>query len=46
MDSYIKDESLSDPENLPEPDLLAQEIVEEIEAALEDFKSIVEMTHQ
>jgi len=38
---WIKDESLTDLENLPEPDILAQEIVEEIEAALEGFKNIV-----
>ena len=38
---WLKDESLTDLENLPEPDILAQEIVEEIEAALEGFKNIV-----
>ena len=38
---WLKDESLTDLENLPEPDVLAQEIVDEIEAALEGFKSIV-----
>ena len=40
--TWIKDESLTDMENLPEPDLLAQEIIEEIEAALEGFKNIVQ----
>ncbi len=38
---WLKDESLTDLENLPEPDVLAQEIVEEIEAALVGFRSIV-----
>jgi len=37
---WIKDESLTDLENLPEPDVLAQEIVEEIEAALAGFRDI------
>lgn len=38
---WLKDESLSDLENLPEPDELALEIVENIEAALESFRSVV-----
>jgi len=38
---WLKDESLADLENLPEPDLLAIEIVEEIEAALVGFRNIV-----
>jgi len=38
---WLKDESLTDLENLPEPDLLAIEIVEEIEAALVGFRNIV-----
>jgi len=38
---WIKDKSLADLENLPEPDVLAQEIVEEIEAALDGFKNIL-----
>ena len=32
---WIKDESLEDTENLPEPDVIAQEIMENLEAALE-----------
>ena len=39
---WLKDESLEDSENLPEPDILAQEIVEDLEAALEQFRAIVE----
>lgn len=39
--TWIKDKSLTDMENLPEPDVLAQEIVDEIEAALEGFKNIL-----
>jgi type I restriction enzyme M protein len=37
---WLKDESLEDAENLPAPDVLAVEIVEQLEAALEEFKSI------
>ena len=39
---WLRDESLEDSANLPEPDVLAQEIVEELEAALEQFAGIVE----
>ena len=38
--SWLKDESLEDSENLPAPDVLAQEIVEDLEAALEQFREI------
>ena len=37
---WLKDESLEEAENLPEPGILAQEIVEDLEAGLE--KSIEE----
>ncbi|NOZ36013.1 MAG: SAM-dependent DNA methyltransferase [Chlorobi bacterium] len=37
---WIKDKSLTDLENLPEPDILATEIVENIEASLASFKEI------
>ena len=37
-----KDESLEDIENLPEPEVLAHEIVENLEAALEQFRGIEE----
>ena len=39
---WLKDESLEDTENLPSPDVLATEIVENLEAALEQFGSIRE----
>ena len=39
---WLKDESLEDFENLPEPEILATEIAENLEAALEQFQSIVE----
>ncbi len=38
---WIKDDSLTDLENLPDPDILAAEIVENIEAGLESFREIV-----
>ena len=37
---WLRDESLSDTENLPPPDVIAQEIVEDLEAALEQFREI------
>ncbi len=37
---WVKDESLEDTENLPEPDVIALEITENLEAALEQFSSI------
>ena len=39
---WLKDESLEDSENLPDPDILAQEIVVDLEAALEQFREIAE----
>ncbi len=36
---WMKDESLEDSENLPAPDLLASDITENLESALEQFKS-------
>ena len=39
--SWIKDKSLADLDNLPDPDVLAGEIVENIEAALESFREIM-----
>ncbi|MBD2667248.1 class I SAM-dependent DNA methyltransferase [Richelia sinica] len=39
---WLKDESLEDSENLPTPDVLALEIAEDLEAALELFQSITE----
>ena len=37
---WLKDEALEDTENLPAPEILAQEIVEQLEAALEEFRSV------
>ena len=39
---WLKDESLEDSENLPPPDLLAKEIAENLESALEQFSGIYE----
>ena len=39
---WLKDESLEDSENLPAPEVLAQDITENLEAALEQFSSIYE----
>lgn len=39
---WLKDESLEDSANLPNPDVLAREISENLEAALEQFASISE----
>jgi len=36
---WLKDKSLSDPDNLPEPDELDEEIIENIEAELSSLKS-------
>ena len=38
--TWIKDESLADLENLPEPDELAQNIIENLEEALDIFKTM------
>ena len=37
---WLKDESLEDSANLPDPDVIAQEIVEDLEAALQQFAAI------
>ena len=39
---WLRDESLEDTANLPEPDVLATEIVDDLESALEQFRAIVE----
>lgn len=38
---WLKDKSLADLDNLPDPDILALEILEDVEAALEGFRGIV-----
>jgi type I restriction enzyme M protein len=37
---WLRDESLADTDNLPPPEVIAQEIVEDLEAALEQFRLI------
>jgi hypothetical protein len=37
---WLKDESLEDSANLPDPDVIAAEIVEDLEAALQQFAAI------
>jgi type I restriction enzyme M protein len=39
---WLRDESLEETANLPEPDVLAVEIVDDLEAALEQFRLIAE----
>ncbi|MCP4542483.1 MAG: SAM-dependent DNA methyltransferase [Chloroflexi bacterium] len=39
---WLRDESLEETANLPDPDILAAEIVEDLEAALEQFRLIAE----
>ena len=39
---WLKDESLEDSDNLPEPGVIAAEIVEDLEAALAQFREIAE----
>ncbi len=39
---WLKDESLEDSENLPEPDIIAREIAEDLQNALEQFQLIAE----
>ena len=39
---WIKDKSLMDLENLPDPDILAREIIENIESGLNSFREIME----
>jgi type I restriction enzyme M protein len=39
---WLKDETLEDSEDLPDPDVLAQEIVDDLQTALEQFSAVVE----
>ncbi len=39
---WLRDESLEETENLPDPDIIAAGIVEDLEAALEQFRLITE----
>ena len=40
---WLQDESLEDSENLPAPGVIAAEIVDELEAALTEFRAVAEM---
>jgi len=40
--TWLKDKSLADLDNLPDPDVLALDIVENLEAGLESFRAIIE----
>ncbi len=40
---WLKDKSLADLDNLPDPDILAAEIIENIEAGLASFREIVDV---
>jgi len=40
--TWLKDKSLADLDNLPDPDILATEIVENLEAGLASFRAIIE----
>ena len=39
---WLRDESLEDSDNLPDPDVLAENIVQELEGALEQFREVVD----
>jgi type I restriction enzyme M protein len=39
---WIRDESLANLDNLPDPDVLAEEIIENLEAGVESFKQVME----
>jgi type I restriction enzyme M protein len=39
---WVRGESLTDLDNLPDPDVLAEEIIENFEAGVESFKQIME----
>lgn len=40
--TWLKDKSLADLDNLPDPDVLADEIVENLESALDGFRLVLE----
>ena len=39
---WLRDASMTDLENLPEPDVLAQEIMENLRSALQSFAAVSE----
>ena len=40
--TWLKDKSLADLDNLPDPDVLANDIIENLEAGLESFREIMQ----
>lgn len=40
--TWLKDKSLADLDNLPDPDTLADEIVENLESALDGFRLVLD----
>jgi Type I restriction-modification system methyltransferase subunit len=43
---WLKDKSLADLDNLPDPDILANEIIENIEASLESFREVMQIVNE
>jgi len=43
---WLKDQSLTDLDNLPDPDVLANEIIENMEAGLASFREIMEVINE
>ena len=39
---WLKDESLADLDNLPDPDILAAEIIEQLQSGLDSFKAVMD----
>ena len=39
---WLKDKSLTNMDNLPEPDVLAEEIIENLEAGLNSFREVLD----
>lgn len=39
--TWLKDKSLADLDNLPDPDVLAEDIIENLEAGLASFREIL-----
>lgn len=44
--TWLRDPSLDDADNLPAPEVLAAEIVEDLQTALEEFAAIAETLQQ
>ncbi|WP_067871344.1 hypothetical protein [Nocardia vermiculata] len=44
--TWLRDESLEDTENLPAPEIIAREIVEDLTAALAEFEAVVAALEQ